>query len=152
MDIVEMDFERSLKMHYFLFTPSLSLCGLTGAARKKTINVCHLLGTTDFCTIPQIGILIGQSSRTPDQTNKGFPEILFSFWSMCSTVRACATDVASENWIHSRATGAARKKNYEWMNEWRLWFHEDYLRVERPKHWLIVIKVNKYIKKRENCL
>ena len=69
---------------------------------------------------------------------------------MCSAVRVCATDVASENWIHSRATGAARKKNYEWMkNEWRLWFHEDYLRVERPKHWLIVIKVNKYIKKKE---
>ena len=153
MDIVEMNFEEILKMHYFLCTPSSSLCGSTGAARKKKLSMFAICwDTRDFCTIPQIGILIGQSSCTPDQTNKGFPEILFSFWSMCSTVRACATDVASENWIHSRATGAARKKNYEWMNEWRLWFHEDYLRVERPKHWLIVIKVNKYIKKRENCL
>ena len=37
---------------------------------------------------------------------------------MCSAVRVCATDVASENWIHSRATGAARKKTMnEWMND-----------------------------------
>ena len=30
---------------------------------------------------------------------------------MCSAVRVCATDVASENWIHSCTTGAVRKKN-----------------------------------------
>ena len=38
-------------------------------------------------------------------------------WSAAVAVRVCATDVASENWIHSRATGAARKKKL-WMNEW----------------------------------
>ena len=98
----------------FGFTPAL----LEQHAKKHLSMLSVCWDTRDFYTIPQVGILKDQSSHAPNQTNKQtnkrFPEILFSFGSMCSVVRVCATDVASENWIHSRATGAARKKT---MNE-----------------------------------